>query len=850
MKRETLLDFFDDRIRSSAEFLVYDDGYRTYTHSYDDVGRAASLLAARLVASGVGADEKVVVWGENRPEWVVALWGCFLSRAVLVPVDYRASSDLLARIVGVVGARVILVGEEVPSPAVANTVKVWPLKGLLSDLRERQPGHDRKPSTPDAASPGRPQALAEIIFTSGATADPKGVQLTHHNILANLIPVEREILKYRKYASPFSPLRFLNLLPLSHMFGQAMATFVPPMLSGVTVFMRGYNPADIVRQIRLRRISVLVCVPKMLQVLQQHLTRIAPEVLEPGPDTEHVLRRWWRYRQVHRLFGLKFWSFVVGAAPLDPELEAFWSRLGFLVVQGYGLTETAPIVTLNHPFRARRGTVGTPIGGVEVKIAADGEILVRGDNVTSGYYNAPKDTAAAFEDGWFHTGDIGSIDEAGRLVVRGRKKEMIVTPEGLNVYPEDVERVLLETPGVIDAAVVAATSQGHERVHAVLALAANTDPEEVIRTANRRLEDHQRIKGCSVWPNDALPRTAGTQKLRRQELKRWVDQGTADVPPSVGRGASVFETVQSFVADRRIEVDTTLEELGLSSIERIELMMALEHAFDHSIDERAFAEAVTVADVKSLVEDYTAPTQVVESDDRAPIDGPPDGFPRWSRRPAARTIRGVGLAGFVLPLTRLFAWISVDGLDHLAETTDPVIYAANHQSHMDALVILAAMPRARRRRVAVAAGKEYFAPHFHPDRFPPRRRVTNSLAYYLASLMLNIFPLPQREAGARDAIRYLGELVDEGTSVLIFPEGRRTNTGLIDRFQPGIGMIGSRLNVPVVPVRIEGIDRILHQTWRMARPGRARVAFGQPLRLKGDDYRALAGQVEQAVRAL
>ena len=166
------------------------------------------------------------------------------------------------------------------------------------------------------------------------------------------------------------------------------------------------------------------------------------------PVTMHWMKRWWKYRRIHRMFGFKFWAMVVGAAPLDPELEAFWGRLGFVVVQGYGLTETAPIVTLNHPLRAARGAVGKPIAGVEVRIAEDGEILVRGENVTRGYYNAPEETRASFEDGWFHTGDIGELDDKGQLHIRGRKKEMIVTPEGLNVFPEDVERVLNELPGV------------------------------------------------------------------------------------------------------------------------------------------------------------------------------------------------------------------------------------------------------------------------------------------------------------------------------------------------------------------------------------------------------------------
>ncbi len=180
----------------------------------------------------------------------------------------------------------------------------------------------------------------------------------------------------------------------------------------------------------------------------------------------------------------------------------------------------------------------------------------------------------------------------------------------------------------------------------------------------------------------------------------------------------------------------------------------------------------------------------------------------------------------------------------------PVIFASNHQSHMDTPVILAALPARLRYRVAPAMAKEFFKAHFFPDEHGRAAWLTNSLNYYLATLVFNAFPLPQREAGARQTLRYIGDVLEDGHSVLIFPEGRRTDTGAIDRFRPGIGMIASRLGVPVVPVRIDGLEKVLHHTWHMARPGRVRVAFGAPMRLVGDDYEALTRQVEEAVRAL
>ena len=229
------------------------------------------------------------------------------------------------------------------------------------------------------------------------------------------------------------------------------------------------------------------------------------------------MTRWWRYRRAHRMFGLKFWAMVVGAAPLDPDVEAFWGRLGFLVVQGYGLTETAPIVTLNHPFHAARGAVGKPIGGVEVRIADDGEILVRGENVTTGYFNAPEETRSAFRDGWFHTGDIGGFDDQGRLYIRGRKKEMIVTPEGLNVFPggrragaqRPARRPRLRRRRRSRRRRIGRTRAGHRRRSP-----SGADLDAIVRAApTRRLQDHQKIRAgdaCGRARSCRAPRAPGS----------------------------------------------------------------------------------------------------------------------------------------------------------------------------------------------------------------------------------------------------------------------------------------------------------------------------------------------------
>jgi long-chain acyl-CoA synthetase len=545
-------------------------------------------------------------------------------------------------------------------------------------------------------------------------------------------------------------------------------------------------------------------------------------------------------------------------------LEAFWRKLGFLVVQGYGLTETAPVVTLNHPFRASRGTVGRPLEGVDVKIAADGEILVRGDNVTSGYYRAPgqddraaAEQGAAFEGGWFHTGDIGELDAAGRLLIKGRKKEMIVTPQGLNVFPEDVERALVAQPGVRDAAVVGVRVEGEERVHGVLVVTPGADVPAIVRAANALLEDHQRVWSTSIWPGESLPRTEGTQKLKRRDIQRWAAGEPSGRPAATPAGATVEEVVARFAAGRDIGPSTTLDELGLSSLDRVELIMALEEAFQTTLEEGALEGNKTIEEIRTLARTEPASSSKVDvhSSKEKPGDSgtEPIVFPSWNRWSISWLLRRISLPTWILPLQRIFVKMTVTGREHLdalATAGGPVVFAANHQSHMDVPVMMLAMPARWRYRAAPAMAKEFFKPHFFPAGFPARKVFWNRVWYYLACMFFNAFPLPQREAGTRQALRYMGEVLNDGYSIIIFPEGVRREEGEIAQFRGGIGMIGARLGVPVVPVRVEGLDKVLHPRMRWPKRGPVRVAFGAPMTLAGEDYQALARQVEDAVRNL
>lgn len=815
--RQNLVDLFCEFSKFSTEYLQYDSGYRSWRYTYAEVALAARQFAARLSENNIHKGDKVIFWSGNRPEWIVAFWGCVLAGAIVVPIDYRTSLGFLRHVHEIVDARLILIGEEVLFTAWKQQLAVWQLSDVkwsatLCEFPSVQVERDD---------------VVEIVFTSGSTGEPKGVLITHRNILSNLVSPAQIIARYRKWFRPVLPLRFLSLIPLSHMLGQALTLFILPLIPSTAVFMHGYSPHEIVRQIHARRVSVLVAVPKILEVLRKHIQQQFPETVDSSPTAAHWVIRWWRYRRVHRSLGWRFWAFVIGAAPLASELEEFWSRLGLPIIQGYGLTETAPIVAFSNPFDIEQGTVGKPIAGIEIKIAPDGEILVRGESVTSGYYNAPSETAAAFEAGWFHTGDIGRLNEAGNLTIRGRKKEMIVTPEGLKVFPEDVEDVLNRLPGVRESAVV-----GRDRVHAILVLSGNTNADEIVRQANLKLEDHQRIKSVSVWPGDHLPRTEGTKKLKHGAIQAWVETGRS-VPSTVTSAGTVIDLLRRYAPDRTIMPDTTLDQLGLSSLDRVELMLDLEEQLDVSVDESLFTGANPV----SALEELSARPSKSE-------------FPAWNRRWFARVIRHLALPLLFLPLVRAIARASITGREQLSSLQGPMIFAPNHQSHLDTPLILSALPSHYRYRVAPAMWKEYFDGRFWPNRHTRYERFRDSVLYWLIALFFNAFPIPQTEAGARQSLRYLGDLVSDNWSVLFFPEGERTEAGEIKAFQPGIGLIAARLGVPVVPIRLRGVEKILHRDELWPHPGPVEIAFGRPLHLKGQDHAAVAKQVEEAVRAL
>ncbi|MFZ0416051.1 MAG: AMP-binding protein, partial [Candidatus Acidiferrales bacterium] len=691
----------------------------------------------------------------------------------------------------------------------------------------------------------------EMVFTSGTTAEPRGVVLTHGNILANVEPMEAQIQPYLKYERFFHPLRFLNLLPLSHVFGQLMGMFIPPLLGGTVIFLDTLAPAEVARAIRRERVTVLVSVPRLIESLEGQAER---EIEAAGRSEnfranfaaakdERFLKRCWRFRRIHGQFGWKFWAFISGGAALPESVETFWQRLGYAVIQGYGLTETAALVSVNHPFRTGRRSIGKVMPGMEMKLSAEGEILVRGENVASGYWQGQKLETIAGEDGWFRTGDLGELDAEGNLFFKGRRKNVIVTPAGMNIYPEDLETELRKQAGVRDCVVVGVERDGNEEPCAALLLEdSQADAAGIVARANQNLAEFQRIRQWLVWDEPDFPRTA-TQKPVLPRIRETI-------AAKLGEKAATEETTArpSTLADfiSRVTHRTTAQtspnaslegDFQLSSLDRVELMSALEEKYQVDLSETKFAEAKTVGELEQLLRERPARPQTYR-------------FPRWAQRWPVTWIRIFIYYLPVWPATWLLARPTIRGRKNLQGVRGPVLVVANHVTYVDIGCVLAALPGKFRHQLATAMEAE----RLHGMRYPSGMnwflRIVNRMDYYLVIALFNVFPLPKL-SGFRDSFEFAGELADKGWSVLVFPEGERTKTGGLGKFRGGVGLLATKLRLPVVPMRIDGLFELKQAGKKVARAGDVRVTIGAPVSFDATtDAETIARELERRVAEL
>ena len=716
---ESLAEFFLANFWAHRDERAYGQrcGYRMEWFTYGQVLEMAVRCAGDLEARGIGKGERVMLWGENCAQWVAMFFGCALRGVVVVPMDDGASPEFAGRVAGQVGARLWVCSRRHAGAIEASSVPVMILEEIKIPALSLQKAQGQGRGTHAGETPallssvGRDDIL-QIVFTSGTTAEPKGVVITHGNVLANIAPLEREIGAYLKYERWVHPVRFLNLLPLSHVFGQFLGMFLPPLLGGTVIFQEELKPSEIVRTIRRERVSVLVSVPRVLQSLKQKIER---DLEDRGKiadfrrrfltsEGKHFLHRWWIFRGIRRQFGWKFLAFICGGAVLDAETEQFWDRLGYAAIQGYGLTETTSLISVNHPFKLGKGSIGKVLPGREVKLAEDGEILIRGGGVAAGYWDKGGQGRAAGEvtdvgevtdkDGWYRTGDVGALDEAGNLYFKGRKKEVIVTPGGLNIYPEDLEAALRRQPEVKDCVVVGIERGGNAEPCAVLILRDSARAAGVVERANQGLAEFQRMRMWVEWPQEDFPRT-NTQKPRRNVIAEYAARqmlGTAK-GRCCGCGESPVMELIGRITGRNFEGmkgEAALDaDLGLSSLDRVELIGALEDRYQVDLSETRFSAARTVGDVERMLSG--------ESRARAEYH-----YPRWVLRWPITWVRWLAHYLLMRPAMILLGWPRIEGWENLRGWSGPLLVVCNHVSDVDFAFVQAALPARLRSRIAIA----------------------------------------------------------------------------------------------------------------------------------------------------
>jgi long-chain acyl-CoA synthetase len=838
MERSSIGEYLNDFLMKGNECAYVErDGYRTARWSYRQMAETAFRFSRELEARQIQKGDYVLIWGPNSAAWVETFFGCALAGVIVVPMDDAATSDFALRVFHQVHAKLLMCAKKHQT----NLVPTLTLEGLPEIL-------SRHPSTA-LTSKAQPSDVLQVVFTSGTTAEPKGVVITHGNVLGNVAPLESEIKKYLNYERWFHPVRFLNLLPLSHVFGQFLGLFLPRIMGGTVIFQDPLNPSEIIGTIKRERVSVLVAVPRVLQSLKEKLERDLEDQGKlfrfrqrfESSQPKHFLYRSWIFRRIRRQFGWKFWAFICGGAALDGVTEEFWQRLGIAVIQGYGLTETTSLISVNHPFRVGKGSIGKVLAGREIKLSDDGEILVRGSGVASGYWDDQKIKPMSDVEGWYGTGDIGELDAEGNLYFKGRKKDVIVTPAGMNVYPDDLESALRQQPEIKDCVVAALPRNGNADPCAVIILRdTHADPKTVIAHANETLAEYQRMRHWLVWREEDFPRTS-TQKPRRNLIQQAVvaqQTQKSDDPKSTSVLGDLIGRIKGNPSTQLSASSNLENDLNLSSLERVELLGALEDRYQLDLSEVNFSSVQTVGDLERLLQGNVQTKTKYH-------------YPRWTLRWPFSWIRIVGQYLLGRPAVFLLGWPKIKGKENLRSTRGPVLIVCNHISHVDVGFVHKALPPRIRHYLATAAGGEVMESLRTPS--PTRNifaRIYDRIRWAMGVLLLNLFPLP-RAAAFRESFAYAGECVDRGYSVLVFPEGHHTTDGKMNPFRAGIGLLANNLKIPIVPMRIDGLFELKQAGKHFARPGKIRVTIGVPVTFPPNtDPQQIADQLQKTVEAL
>ncbi|MBU4292705.1 MAG: AMP-binding protein [Actinobacteria bacterium] len=859
--------------------------YRTFGWKFSKIFGLSKNLAAFLTQNGIKAGDRIIIKSPNSPQWVAAFTACIKMGFIIVPVDYKSDFNFEQKIISKVKPEFILYSREnetfniisnlINNSGTADINKSTSINKsfdnqkigilLLEDLETTVKDYDFKDDTYERSSRIEDNNLAEIVFTSGSTSAPKGVILTHKNISSNLKAASPLIEKWKFIFNLMINPKLLSLVPLSHMYGQVIGIFIPLMIGSSVVFFNTINPEEILRAVKEEKIWILGALPKLVSIIKNHIAKKYNLNSEAFKSKYRKLRnvRWWirliLFSGLRIKIGWRLVAVISGGAAIDYETEDFFRCLAYSVFQGYGLTETAPLITLTDPAKNREGSVGSFLSGQEIKII-DGELYVKGENVSSGYFEPEHDYSEAFKNGWFKTGDIAEVDKNGNVFIKGRIDDLIVRPDGLNIYPYDIENAVKSASArVRDCAVFGIEKE----VHAVLLMDFKNYPDtgeneinEIIKDANNRLNQYQKIDSFSMWHEPDFPRTS-TLKPKKSEIKRIIIESLKvkeEFLPHRGQEikgreftendkADLYNIIGSFykISKDNIKDEAKLQDdLGLDSLDIVELSSALEEKFGIDTGTLSITKDTNLKELENLI---TNPPEEIY---KVPFFN----FPYSIFFVILRTISQF----FMFPFISILYRRQYEGRGNLYGIKQPSVFASNHLSLIDTFVILFSLPLKIRLRLTTVMSIEHHFLNYFNVTGNILRRIFEAAGFYLfVCLFLNVIPL-SRTRGFKQSLENIGSLIDRGWNVLIFPEGAITIDGNIKEFEPGIGVIAKDMKVLVIPVRIDGLYDILHNgilpIGHLPKVPVVKVKYGKQVEMFEGSYQEIANNLREMVLRL
>ena len=852
--------------RTAVEIQRHDrvDAF-TYRQLHDMASEWATWLASQRITKG----DRCAILAHNDAHWCAAYLGILKLGAVAVPLDTNYSPPQVTKIARDSGAKLLIVSDKLKANAIDAGIPTANLHTPHQPLEPLEPIEPIEPTQP-----------AVILYTSGTTSDPKGVVLTHANLLA-----ERDAAFAVVTVTDHDTV--LGVLPLFHSLAQLANLLLPFAVGARVVFLETLNSTDLIKALTERRITIFACVPQFFYLIHQRVmqqaqkagfvaTRVFPWLMainfrlrrigiNMGPTF---------FAKVHRVIGRDMRLMVTGGSKFDPAIGKDLYSLGFTILQAYGLTETSAAASVSTADEAHLDTVGRAFPGNEIKIiepddAGQGEIAIRGPIVMQGYHNRPDATAAVMKDGWFLTGDLGRLDETGRLTITGRKKEMIVLASGKNIYPEEIEAHYRQSPFVKEICVMGLADPGRptsERLFGVVVPNMDLLRERKIVNAGDiirfemeglaiGLPAHKRVLGYDIW-FEPLPRTT-TQKIKRHEIEKRVRERQRIAAP--GSEAALDPADQAWMEEpgtepilailrarakegARLFPDANLElDLGFDSMERVELLTEMEQRFQTRVTSELAQEILTVRQLAAALEASGRSTATTA----APIrswgailrDLPPASDPILSGLLAPRPIAAPVLFTLVHLLPVVFARVRISGIENLP-SSGAYIIAPNHQSYLDPFLICSALPFAVFKRLFFVGAIEYFE---------------TPLSRWFARIC-NLVPVdpdsnlvPAMQAGAFG--------LSQGKLLVLFPEGERSMDGTVKKFKKGAPILAQHLGVPIVPVAIKGIYELWPRNrginWSLVWPWsghHVKVEIGAPMSFPDSaDYNATANALRERV---